>query len=168
MLNYLLFTYVKLGVDAMAELGGKALHILRLLYEKGAVTSIYTVGLKQSELAKQLGITRQALNIHLRKLRSEGYIRTGRGFIDITEKGLQALGLSANPVFIFVKVVPQMRSEAYKKIAKLPTLRVFRVAGDMDVLMMLEQEKLNQTLQKLSEIEGIQDTKSYVTIENIK
>ena len=152
----------------MVELGGKALHILRLLYEKGEVTSIYTVRLKQSELAKQLGITRQALNIHLRKLRNEGYIRTGRGFIDITEKGLQALGLSANPVFIFVKVVPQMRSEAYKKIAKLPTLRVFRVAGDIDLIILATREKLDEILKEISQIKGIEDTRSYVAIEAVK
>jgi len=129
---------------------------------------VYTIRIKQSELAKQLGISRQALNVHLRKLRDLGYVRTGRGFIDITEEGLNILGISANPAFIFVKISPHQRREAYKKMMQIPVQRLFRVAGDMDAVLILEQEKLNEALQKLSEIDGIIDTRSYVTIQTIK
>lgn len=147
---------------------GRSLRLLRMLLEMSKPVTVYSIRVKQSELAKKLGISRQALNVHLRKLRNLGYVRTGRGFIDITEEGLNMLGITVNPAFIFVKVSPKSRNEAYKHMMNMPVQRIFRVAGDMDVLMMLEQEKLNQALQKLSEIEGIQDTKSYVTIENIK
>jgi len=68
--------------------------LLRLLYEKGKSTNAYTLHLKQDELARQLNISRQALNVHLRKLRDLSYIRTGRGFIDVTDEGLSALGMS--------------------------------------------------------------------------
>jgi DNA-binding Lrp family transcriptional regulator len=115
-----------------------------------------------------MGISRQALNVHLRKLRDLGYVRTGRGFIDVTEQGLNVLGISANPAFIFVKVSPLRRGEAYKKMSEIPVQRIFRVAGDMDALLIIEQEKLNEALQKLSEIDGILDTRSYVTIQTVK
>jgi len=147
---------------------GRSLRLLKFLIESGKPTTVYTIKVKQSELAKQLGISRQALNIHLRKLRNLGYVRTGRGFIDITEEGLNILGISANPAFIFVKVSPLHRKEAYKKMIEIPVQRMFRVAGDMDSLLIIEQEKLNEALQKLSEIEGILDTKSYVTIQTIR
>jgi DNA-binding Lrp family transcriptional regulator len=128
----------------------------------------FSIQTRQSELAKELGITRQALNVHLRKLRDDNYIRTGRGFIDITEKGLRVLGLSANPTFVFIKVSPQKRSEAYDGICKLPIQRVFRVAGDMDLVIIVDRDKLDEVLRQISQIDGVEDTRSYMTIEAMK
>jgi len=119
-------------------------------------------------LARQLGISRQALNVHLRKLRDLNYIRTGRGFIDVTEEGLSALGISVTPAFIFIKVSPLKRSYVYDKIKELAVQRAFRIAGDVDALVMTEREKLEEILKRLSSIDGIQDTKSYIAIETIR
>ena len=149
-------------------LSGRPLRLLRLLYMQGSPATTYTLKMKQSELAKQFEISRQALNVHLRKLRDEGYLRTGRGFIDVTEKGLGALGVSSNPAFVFIKVSPLKREEAYKEIVKFPVQRVFRVAGDMDAILIVEWGKLDEALRKLAFVEGIQDTKSYVAIHPIK
>jgi len=146
----------------------RSMRLLQLLHEKGKSATVYMIPVKQDELADELGISRQALNVHLRKLRNEGYIRTGRGFIDITEKGLNALGISANPVFIFVKISPINRTEAYKRIEEIPVRKVFRVAGDMDLVILTESEKLNETLQKLATIKGVQETRSYITIQVLK
>jgi DNA-binding Lrp family transcriptional regulator len=139
-----------------------------MLYEKGKSTNTYTLHVKQDELAKQLSISRQALNVHLRKLRDLNYIRTGRGFIDVTEKGLTALGIFSTPAFIFIKVSPLKRMHAYEKMKELTVQRAFRVAGDVDALLIVEREKLDEALKKLAAIDGVQDTKSYVTIETIK
>jgi DNA-binding Lrp family transcriptional regulator len=139
-----------------------------MLYRKGKPVTTYTINLKQSELAEELKISRQALNVHLRKLKDHGYIRTGRGFIDVTEKGLNLLGISANPAFVFIKVSPLRREEAYKELLKFPIERIFRVTGDMDAILVVEQEKLDNALKKLATLEGIQDTKSYVTIQTLK
>jgi len=147
---------------------GRPLRLLRMLMEQGKPTTTYTLEVKQSELAKRLEISRQALNVHLRKLRDLELIRTGRGFIDVTEKGLNALGISANPAFVFVKVSPLKRVEAYQKITDFPVQRIFRVAGDMDAVLVVEREKLEEALRKLAAVEGIQDTKSYITIQVIK
>ena len=152
----------------METLTRRSSQLLRTLYEQGKSTSTYTLHSKQDELAKQLGISRQALNVHLRRLRDLNYIRTGRGFIDVTEQGLSALGISSTPAFILIKVSPLKRSHAYEKIKELTVQRAFRIAGDVDVLAMVEGEKLDEVLKKLSSIDGIQDTKSYVTIEAIR
>ena len=142
--------------------------LLRMLYEKGKPTSIYTLHMKQDALARQLGVSRQALNIHLRKLRNMGYIRTGRGFIDVSEMGLGALGFSASPAFILMKISPVKRIQVYERIKELAVQRAFRVAGDVDGLLIVEREKLDEVLKKLYSIDGIQDTRSYVTIETVK
>jgi DNA-binding Lrp family transcriptional regulator len=142
--------------------------LLWLLYEEGKSTSTYTLHLKQDELARQLDISRQALNVHLRKLRDLNYIRTGRGFIDVTDRGLSALGISTTPAFIFIKVSPLKRSYVYGKIKELLVQRAFRIAGDVDALVMIERQKLDEVLKKLSSIDGVQDTKSYIAIETIR
>lgn len=139
-----------------------------MLYDRGKSTSTYTLHLKQDELAKQLNISRQALNVHLRKLRNLGYIRTGRGFIDVTDKGLRALGLSSTPAFIFIKVSPLKRSYVYDKIRELRVQRAFRIAGDVDALVIVEGDKIDDVLRKLSAIDGIQDTRSYLSIEALR
>jgi DNA-binding Lrp family transcriptional regulator len=139
-----------------------------MLYENGRSTTTYTLHLKQDELAKQLNISRQALNVHLRKLRDLSYIRTGRGFIDVTDRGLTALGVSSTPAFIFIKVSPLKRSNVYQKIRELAVQKAFRTAGDVDALAMVEIEKLDEILKRLSSIDGILDTKSYVTIETLR
>jgi len=141
---------------------------LRTLYAKGKSTSTYTLRLKQDELSAQLGISRQALNVHLRKLKNRGYIRTGRGFIDVTEKGLNALGVSTTPAFILIKVSPIKRIQVYDKIKEITVTRAFRIAGEVDALIIIERENLDEILKKLYAIDGIQDTRSYVTIETIK
>ena len=152
----------------METLTRRSIQLLRMLYEKGISTSTYTLHLKQDELAKQLNISRQALNVHLRKLRDLNYIRTGRGFIDVTEKGLGTLGISSAPAFIFIKVSPLKRSYAYEKIKELTVQKAFRIAGDVDALVIVEGEKLDEVLRRLSSVDGIQDTKSYIAIETLR
>ena len=159
-----------MGRDVVSKevLSGRPFRLLRMLHAQGSPATTYTLHVKQSELAKQLEISRQALNVHLRKLRDEGCIRTGRGFIDVTEKGLGVLGVSPNPAFVFIKVSPLRREEAYREIVKFPVQRIFRVAGDMDAILIVEREKLDEALRKLAFVEGIKDTKSYVAIQAIK
>jgi DNA-binding Lrp family transcriptional regulator len=146
----------------------RSVQLLRTLYEKSKSTTTYTLTLKQDELSAQLGISRQALNVHLRKLKSRGYIRTGRGFIDVTEKGLSALGISTTPAFILIKVSPIKRNQVYEKIKEIAVSQAFRIAGEVDALIIVERENLDEILKKLCDIDGIQDTRSYVTIETIK
>lgn len=146
----------------------RSMQLLRMLYEKGTSANMYTLRLKQDELASQLGISRQALNIHLRKLRNLHYIRTGRGFIDVTDEGLNALGSSSTPAFILIKVSPLRRSQAYEKVKELPVQRAFRIAGDVDAIVMVERERLEEVLKKLSSVEGVQTTKSYIAIEILR
>lgn len=152
----------------MEPLTKRSIQLLKTLYDKGKSTNTYTLRVKQDELSKQLGISRQALNVHLRKLKSEGYIRTGRGFIDVTEKGLNALGVSTTPAFILIKISPTKRIQVYEKIRELAIARAFRIAGDIDALIIIDRENMDETLKKLYTIDGIQDTRSYVTIETIK
>ena len=152
----------------MEPLTKRSVQLLKKLYEKSKSATTYTLDVKQDELSEQLGISRQALNVHLKKLKERNYIRTGRGFIDITEKGLSALGISSTPAFILLKVSPVKRIQVYEKIRELSVTRAFRIAGEVDALIMVERENLDAFLKKLYAIDGIEGTRSYVTIETVK
>lgn len=159
------------GVESMTEnsvLTGRPLQLLRRLYNWSDPITNYTLKIKQNELASQLGISRQALNVHLRKLRDRGYIRTGRGFIDVTEEGLTTIGISVNPAFVFVKISPLKRKRAYEEIFKFPILRVYRVAGEMDMILVIEHDKVDDALKRLANVEGVLETRTYITIQTLK
>jgi len=108
------------------------------------------------------------LNVHLRKLRDLGCIRTGRGFIDVTEEGLSVLGFSPVPAFVLIKISPVKRIQVYERVRQLAVQRAFRITGDVDALLIVEREKLDDVLKRLYSIDGILDTRSYVTIEAIR
>ena len=152
----------------MEPLTKRSVQLLRKLFEKARFTTNYTLSAKQDELSMQLGISRQAYNVHLRRLKNRGYIRTGRGFIEITENGLRALGISSTPAFILIKVSPAKRVEVYEKLTKIAVLQAFRVAGEVDALIVIESENLDAILKQLCEMDGVQETRSYVTIEILK
>jgi len=142
----------------------KSLQILKLLLQNGSKKTVYSMPIGQVELAKELQITRQALSLHFKKLREFGLVKVGRGFIDVTEEGLEALGYRREPVIVNVRISPRKRSEAVKKINELPATEIFTVAGDVDVVLIVEQDRLNPILEALSHIDGVDETRSLVSI----
>lgn len=125
---------------------------------------MYSVSVGQAELAKGLQITRQALSLHFKRLRESGLVQVGRGFINVTEEGLEAIGYRKEPVIVTVKILPQKRSEAIQKINELPATEIFTVAGDVDVVLIVEQDRLDPILEALSHIDGVAETRLLVAI----
>jgi len=168
------FTYVR--GDAMPKseqinisLTERQRLLLFKLYESSKSMTVYTVNKSQSELAKELGITRQALSIHLRKFKDEGLIRTGRGFIDLTEKALKVLNIRSADTFVFIKVHPQMRTIAYEKIKRIPNVsKLFRVTGEVDLIALVDQSTLDSFLRNVSQIDGVVSTSAHIVIETLK
>ena len=79
-------------MDEEHLLTSRQFELLEKFYEEGKTIEVRTVKKSQDEIASELGITRQALATHLRTLKVLGFIRTGFGFIDLTEKALKLLG----------------------------------------------------------------------------
>ncbi len=142
--------------------------ILKHLLRKGHPVLVFTVEETQENLARELGVSRQALSLHLKRLKESGLVRTGRGFIDVTEKALEALGLRAASAFVVIRVEPRTRPQAYEEITKLPVERVYRVAGDVDLLVEVNQAVLDEFLRRISKIDGVKETRTYVAIERLK
>ena len=153
---------------AYLHLTERQVQLLKMLFKKSKSMQIFTVRETQSKLARELGITRQALNVHLRKLREQGLVRTGRGFIDLTERALEVLGIKTAEVFVLLKIEPRARNQAYSKIKSFPVERTYRVTGDVDLIAVVNQSKLDEFLRRISKLDGVRETTTYVVIETLK
>ena len=150
------------------SLTDRQMQLLRMLYRASESTGVFTVKTTQGDLARELSLTRQALNIHLRRLREEGLIRTGRGFIDLTEKALVVLGIGTAEAFVFLKIQPFKRDQVYDQVRRLPASRIFRVTGEIDLVAQVPQSRLDGFLESVSNIDGVVSTASHVVISIIK
>lgn len=155
-------------MKAEAPITQRQREILYRLYLMSRALKVYTVDKSQSDLARELGITRQALNMHLHRLREEELVRTGRGFVELTSKALEVLGVERANSFVFVKIEPRLRESVYAKILEMPVEQVYRVTGEVDLILVLEQGALAGVLKELSRMEGVTHTSSHIVIETIK
>ncbi|ASJ15869.1 AsnC family transcriptional regulator [Thermococcus chitonophagus] len=146
------------------ELTNRQVELLRKLYREGKTIEVHTVEKTQDELAEELGITRQALSNHLKVLKELGYIRKGRGFIDLTEKALELLGEKRGDVFIFVKIEPTKRKHVYDAIKKLRVKKIYRVTGDIDLIIEADKSRLDEILEEIAALDGVKETITHVVL----
>jgi nitrate reductase NapAB chaperone NapD len=78
---------------------------------------------------------------------------------------VRAIGYRSNPVIMTVRVSPSKRLEAFGRIKVLPAVEIYTVTGDVDFVLIVEQDRLDQVLGMLSKIDGVLETKSLVSIE---
>ncbi|KUO42122.1 MAG: AsnC family transcriptional regulator [Hadesarchaea archaeon YNP_N21] len=149
------------------ELKERQLSILRKLLKEGKTLRIKRVEKNQFELANELGITRQALSGHLRELKKLGLLTTGRGFIDLTQKTMRMLGEKSDLAFIFAKIEPKLRRKAYNEISELDVFQIYRVTGDVDLIIQVERSKLDKVLKSLSQIKGVQSTSTHIVLNQL-
>jgi DNA-binding Lrp family transcriptional regulator len=150
------------------QLTERQLQVLQYLLKKAVPLKVYTVYADQDELARDLGMTRQALSVHLKKLKDFGLIRTGREFVDVTDKALRVLRMSSNEAVILVKVTPKYRNIVYEKVKELPVEKAYRVSGDYDLILITREVNVNDILRVLSMMEGIDDTKTFISLEILR
>ncbi|HID05559.1 MAG TPA: Lrp/AsnC family transcriptional regulator [Armatimonadetes bacterium] len=155
-------------MSAYVSLSKTLLAILKMLREKAKPEFVYVAPISQSELASKLGVTRQALNMHLRKLAKMGLARSGRGFIEITEKGLAVLGEYSKPAFVLISVEPTHRTEVYETVKKMGVVRVSRLSGDVDLMVEVSGSDIPQFLGEVSKLPGVKQTKTYFVLETLK
>lgn len=154
-------------MEEKVSLTTRQIELLRKLYKEGKTIEVHTVEKTQDELAEELGITRQALSNHLKVLKDLGYIRTGRGFIDLTEKALELLGERKGDVFVFVKIEPTKRKQVYDAIKKLKVKRVYRVTGNIDLIVEADKTILDEILEEIASLDGVKETITHVVLETL-
>lgn len=134
------------------------------MYKASTPISVQTVKRTQTQLARELKITRQALSNHLRKLREMKLIRTGRGFIDLAPDCLRLLGKPTEEALVFLKVQPQRRSEVHERVKQLRPLRVHRVTGSIDLVVVVSGSELARFLSSIADISGVVETSTHTIL----
>jgi DNA-binding Lrp family transcriptional regulator len=147
-----------------ADLTERQLSILRKLFAESKVFRSRRIEKNQSTMAAEFGITRQALSAHFRELRKLGLLRTGRGFIDLTEKTTRILGEPQSQAFVLIKIEPRKRRAAYEEIKNLNVQQAFRVTGSVDVIVLADRLKLNKLLEALSRVPGVKETSAHLVL----
>ena len=149
-----------------SDLTKRQKEVLEKLYKEGEEIEVQTVEEDQGKISEDFGITRQALSNHLRELKEEDFIRTGRSFLDITKKGMELLGSQGNEAVITVQVDPNMRNEVYEKIERL-TNNASRVTGNIDLVIKVGKSDLEDLLTKISDINGVIETKTNIILKKL-
>ena len=92
-------------------------------------------------------------------------LRTGRGFLDLTDRALKEIGKTSEEAFVMVKVEPNRREEVTEKVKTLGFERLYRVTGDVDLVAVVDVESLKGFLDQVAGIPGVVNTTSHVVIE---
>jgi DNA-binding Lrp family transcriptional regulator len=92
-------------------------------------------------------------------------LRTGRGFLDLTDKALKEIGKAGEEAFVMVTVEPNRREEVTEKVKSLGFERLYRVTGEVDLVAVVDVESLKEFLRDVSSIPGVTGTSSHVVIE---
>jgi len=145
----------------------RQIELLEKFYKESKAIEVHTVEKTQYEIASELKVTRQALSSYLRTLKELGFIRTGRGFVDLTEKALKLLD-KKKEVFILVKIEPTKRREVYEAIRRFKVKHVYRVTGDVDLIIKVDNGRLDEILEKISSLKGVKETTTYVIFETLE
>lgn len=151
-----------------SKLTDRQYQLIHHLLQRAQPMRVYTVYGDQDEIARELGMTRQALAIHLKRLKELGLVRTGREFVDITEKAVKHLKGQSNDVIILVKIEPKYRDKAYQDVKKLPIEKALRLAGDFDMAVITQETVLDKVLDAINNMEGVRETKTFISIGVVK
>ncbi len=139
--------------------------LLKMFENQGSVQRVCTVSTSQAKLSHGLGITRQALHTHLKSLKEEGLLRTGRGFIDLTEKALEFLETKTGEAYIVIRTDPQKRREVFDQVSQLKFRKICRTTGDADIIITVERKDLDNAIGEIQRMEGIQETTRHILLE---
>jgi DNA-binding Lrp family transcriptional regulator len=140
--------------------------ILQKLYDESKKVHVFTVKKSQERISEELGITRQALNNHLRQLKKLNFIRTGRKFVDLTENAIKFLEKDDGKSYIFIKIKPNLRKEAFQKLKNIEYTKIFRVTGEVDAIVSVNESKLDSTLNEINRIPGVEETSAHIVIQS--
>jgi DNA-binding Lrp family transcriptional regulator len=116
-----------------------------------------------SELARVLDVSRTTVTGRIKKLEEEGVIR---GY---TVQYGQEYASTLLIAHVQIKVTQKLTEQTTRALRQIDQVRsLFAISGDYDLIAMIEAEstaKLNQVLDRIGDLEGIDRTNSSVILE---
>ncbi|MGS2723544.1 Lrp/AsnC family transcriptional regulator [Porticoccus sp. GXU_MW_L64] len=119
--------------------------------------------LSTSELARQLDISRSTIQSRLRRLETRNIIS---GYTVQFNEEYEKRLLKAQ---VMLKLVQKLTGPTYVALSKLPqVIALYSISGEYDMIAVLSAEsagELNQVIDKIGNLEGIERTNSSVILE---
>lgn len=141
------------------------LKFLKKFYQDGRIIEVYIVEKIQDELLKEFGIMRQVFSNYFKVFKEFGYIRMGRGFIDLIDKVFEFFGEKKGDVFVFVKIELIKRKQVYEVIRKLNLKKIYCVIGDIDLIIEVDKGRLDEILEEIVLLDGVKEMNMYFVFE---
>ncbi|NJE13886.1 Lrp/AsnC ligand binding domain-containing protein, partial [Thermococcus sp. LS2] len=77
------------------------------------------------------------------------------------------LGERKGDVFVFIKIEPTKRKQVYDAIKKLKVKRVYRVTGDIYLIVEADKTRLDEILEQIASLDGVKETITHVVLETL-
>ncbi|WP_297535301.1 Lrp/AsnC family transcriptional regulator [Thermococcus sp.] len=118
------------------------------------------------EISKEVGLAESTIYERIKKLKDRGVIRKFTVILDPDALGFKILA------FILIKAHAGMYSHVAKELMKYPEIgEIYETTGDYDMLVKIRtrsSEELNEFLDRIGEIEGIESTHTMVVLKTHK
>lgn len=141
------------------ELSERQKEILRFLEKKSQKRRIYATEVSFDEVSKTFNMTRQGMTKHFQTLKKEGFVRVGRGFIDLCEKGKCYLDAPKESVYFILEVKPSKKSEIMAVIKDLKFKRGDLEEEGTEIFIQVDPEYREDFLKYLDAFDGVVSVK---------
>lgn len=119
-----------------------------------------------SKIAKMLDMSESTIHMRIKRLREEGVLRGFYADIDPEKLGLRV------SAFIMLKADPKMYQQVLDRLKSMKeVVEIYDVTGEYYALlkvMVSDNEKLAEVLDKIGRMEGVTDTYTMMVLRTIK
>lgn len=119
-----------------------------------------------SKIAKMLDMSESTIHMRIKRLREEGVLRGFYADIDPEKLGLRV------SAFIMLKADPKMYQQVLERLKSMKeVVEIYDVTGEYYALlkvMVSDNEKLAEVLDKIGRMEGVTDTYTMMVLRTIK
>ncbi|MCK4310848.1 MAG: AsnC family transcriptional regulator, partial [Methanomicrobia archaeon] len=70
--------------------------------------------------------------------------------------------------YVFIKIKPNLRKEAFEKLKEIESAKIFRVTGEIDAIVSVNESRLDRTLNEINSIRGIEETSAHIVIQSFE
>jgi DNA-binding MarR family transcriptional regulator len=136
------------------QLSERQKEILRFLEKRSKKKVVYAADVSFDEVSRMFNMTRQGMTKHFQTLKKEGFVRVGRGFVDLCEKGKRYTE-ARDTLFYILKVSLEKKSEIIAAIRNLKFRRGEIGEEGNELFLQIDPEYASDFLKYLEAFEGV-------------
>jgi DNA-binding MarR family transcriptional regulator len=136
------------------QLSKRQEEILKFLEKRSKKKVVYAADVSFDEVSKIFNMTRQGMTKHFQTLKKNGFVRVGRGFVDLCEKGKRYTE-AHDTLFYILEVSLEKKSEIIAAIRNLKFRKGEIGEEGNELFLQIDPEYASDFLKYLEAFEGI-------------